>query len=120
LHNRADRVGALMRKEISDIIFNEIKDPRVDKLCTTVTHVEVSKDLRHSTVKISVRGGEEKSIEVMEGLENAKGFIRQEISKRIRLRYTPEIRLVLDHSIDYIMEIDELLREVSDDIKEPE
>lgn len=111
-YRRADRVAALIKREISDIIHTEIKDPRVDKLYTTVTQVEVSKDLSYATVKISVMGNEEKSKKVMQGLESAKGYIRTEIGKRVRLRHTPEIRFLLDHSIDHIIKVDELLREI--------
>lgn len=116
-YKRSDRVGSLIKEEVSDIILNEIKDPRVDKLCTTVMEVEISNDLRNANIKISVRGNEEKTQKVMQGLESAKGYIRREIGRRIRLRNTPEIRFVLDHSIDYIMEVDELLREVEEDIE---
>lgn len=119
-YKRADRVGPLLRKEISDIILNEISDPRVDKLCTTVTQVELSDNLKNANIKISVRGDEKKSKQIMQGLESAKGYIRRQIGKRIQLRNTPQIRFVLDHSIDYIIEIDELLREVSEDIQPEE
>lgn len=115
-YKRADRVSSLIKEEISDIILNEVNDPRIDKLCTTVMGVEISDDLRNANIKISVRGDEEKSQKVMKGLESAKGYIRREIGNRINLRIVPEIRFELDHSIDYIIEVNELLREVEEDL----
>lgn len=111
-YKRSDRVSSLLKEEVSDIILNELKDPRIDGLRTTVMDAEISDNLRNATIKISVRGDEEKSKRVMQGLESAKGYIRREIGQRIRLRITPEIRFVLDHSIDYIMQVDKLLRQV--------
>ena len=108
-YKRVDRVGALMQREISEIIHRQVKDPRVGSC--SVTRVDVSDDLRHSKVRISVLGDEEQCQLTMAGLENAAGFIRREIGKRLSLRHTPEIRFVLDKSVDHILTVDRLLKE---------
>jgi ribosome-binding factor A len=114
-YKRTDRIGALMQREISDILQRQIKDTRVG-FCT-VTHVEVSNDLRHAKVRVSVMGDETQCQNSMTGLENAAGFIRREIGQRLSLRYTPEIRFIRDKSVDYILTIDKLLKgiETEDD-----
>jgi ribosome-binding factor A len=111
-YKRTDRIGALMQREISDILQNQIKDPRVG-FCT-VTHVEVSADLRHSKVHVSVMGDENQCQTSMAGLENAAGFIRREIGQRLSLRYTPEIRFIRDKSVDHILNVDKLLKEIKE------
>jgi len=109
-YKRTDRISALMQREISDILQNEIKDPRVG-FCT-VMNVEVSADLRHAKVHVSIMGDEAKCQSSMAGLENAAGFIRREIGQRLSLRYTPEIRFIRDKSVDYILTVDKLLKEI--------
>jgi ribosome-binding factor A len=109
-YKRTDRIGALMQREISDILQREIKDPRVG-FCT-VTHVEVSSDLRHAKVHVSIMGDETQCQSSMTGLKNAAGFIRREIGQRLALRYTPEIRFIQDKSTDYILTVDKLLKEI--------
>ncbi|GIM47843.1 ribosome-binding factor A [Collibacillus ludicampi] len=107
---RVNRVGEQIKKEISDIIQNELKDPRIGFV--TVTSVEASGDLQHARIFISVMGSEEQRRETLQALERAKGFIRSEIGKRIRLRLTPELSFHLDTSIDYSEKIMEKLREI--------
>ncbi|HIE27245.1 TPA: 30S ribosome-binding factor RbfA [Candidatus Poribacteria bacterium] len=109
-YKRTDRIGALMQREISDILQRQIKDPRVG-FCT-VTHVEVSNDLRHAKVRVSIMGDENQRQNSMAGLKNAAGFIRREIGQRLSLRYTPEIRFIRDKSVDYILTVDKLLKEI--------
>lgn len=109
---RVQRVGEQIKKEMSDIIQNELKDPRIGFV--TVTSVEASGDLQHAKIFISVLGPEEQRQETLQALEKAKGFIRSEIGRRIRLRLTPEISFHLDTSIDYSEKIMEKLREIKD------
>ena len=106
---RIDRLRGTLKKELSDIIRNRVKDPRVRFV--TVTDVEISKDLRHVKVYVSVLGSDEDRTACLEGLTRALGFIRGEMGRRIRLRYTPEMVLQYDKSIDAGMEIDRLLKE---------
>ncbi len=104
---RVHRVAEQMKKEMSDIIEHRIKDPRVGFV--TVTGVDVTGDLQDATVYISVLGDDQKKTATLEGLAKAKGFIRSEIGKRIRLRKTPEIQFKFDQSVEYGNHIDQLI-----------
>lgn len=107
---RAKRVREAMRAEISDIIRNEIKDPRIGFV--SVTSVEVSRDLRHARVYISVLGGDEERRATLAALEGARGFIRGEVGRRLRLRFAPELVFRADDSIAHGAEISRLLAEI--------
>ena len=106
---RTGRVREEIKKEASDII-RKLKDPRVGFV--TVTDVEVSGDLRHVKIFVSVYGDEASKRATMEALDRATGFVRTEIGKRIRLRHTPEIQFHFDESIARGARIIELLSEV--------
>ncbi len=112
-NRRQDRVSALIQRELSQVIQRDVKDPRV-AFCT-VTHVEVSSDLKYVDVKVSVIGGNEQKENTLIGLKSAAGFLRREISKRLSLRYSPELRFSLDDSVDHLMKIDGLLKEIDNE-----
>src|SRR5690606_18592629 len=103
---RTGRVREEIKKEASDII-RRLKDPRIGFV--TVTDVEVSNDLRHVKVFVSIYGDEPAKNGTMEALRKATGFVRTEIGKRIRLRHTPEIHFEFDESIARGARIFELL-----------
>lgn len=107
---RVGRVGEQLKKEISDIIQNELKDPRVGFV--TVTDVEMTGDLQIAKVYVSVLGSDEQKTESLKALRNATGFIRSEVGRRIRLRLTPELIFELDTSLDYSTRIQEVLRDI--------
>ncbi len=109
--HRSGRLKETMKEEISDIIRKEMKDPRIDDL-TTITGVEVTKDLRHAKVYASVYGDEQKQLDAIRGLQSAAGFIRTELARRIRLRHTPELTFHLDTSIAHGARISELINQV--------
>lgn len=113
LNIRAKQVGEQMKKELSDIISRKIKDPRVGFV--TVTDVEVTGDLQQAKVFISVLGDDKQKEESLIGLTKAKGFIRSEIGRRIRLRKTPEILFEFDESIDYGNHIETLIHQLHKD-----
>jgi len=94
---RPERLAEAIKKEISEMLREELKDPRIGFV--TITSVEVSKDLRYATVYASVLGSAKEQKSTIEALSKAQGYIRSELGKRIRLRFTPEIRFELDHSI---------------------
>ena len=94
---RADRVGDQIRAELADIIHRKIKDPRVGFM--TVTRVEVSDDLKHAKVFFSILGDEAMRKETLKGLKSAAHFIRGELGRRLKLRYTPEVVFLFDESI---------------------
>ena len=108
------RVNGEVQRELSSIIQNEIKDPRIPVM-TSVVKVEVAPDLKTCKAYISVMGDEETKKGAIEGLKSAEGFIKNRIAKVINLRNTPEIRFILDESIEYginmMQKIDELSKE---------
>lgn len=105
------RVNQAVQRELSNIIRNEVKDPRVG-IMTSVTAVDVATDLKTCKVYISILGNEEEKAETMKALEKAEGFIRRSLAANLNLRNTPEIRFVEDDSIEYGVNISELIDKV--------
>ncbi|GIQ68598.1 30S ribosome-binding factor RbfA [Xylanibacillus composti] len=108
---RVGRVGEQIKKELSHIIQNELKDPRVGFI--TVTGVDVTNDLSQAKVYLSVMGSDEEKADTLKALEKAVGFIRSELGKRVRMRHTPELLFKFDSSIDYGSRIEELLQNLN-------
>nr|WP_156778831.1 30S ribosome-binding factor RbfA [Clostridium formicaceticum] len=96
---RVSRLNEEMKKYISDIIRNELRDPRISPL-TSIIAVDVTRDLRYGTVYISVLGNETEKQETIKALEKSAGYVRREVGKKIKTRYTPEIIFKLDESIE--------------------
>ena len=111
---RGGRINEEVRREISNIIQNEIKDPRLTAM-VSVTNVKVTKDLRYAKVFVSIfaKNDEEKNNSFV-ALKNASGYIRKEIGQRIYLRYNPQIIFELDESINYGMHIEKLIQKVKE------
>ncbi len=107
--NRVRRVAEQIKKDVSQIIGAEIKDPRVASI-TSVTDVELSRDLRYASVYVSIYGTDMEKEETLQTLVRASGFIRGEIGRRVRLRYTPEISFYLDKSIEYGAHIEGVIK----------
>ena len=97
--DRTNRISEEMKKEISSVIQNELKDPRLPQMISVIS-ADVTKDLRYAKVRISVLGSEDDKKNALQGLKSAAGFIRREIGHRMQLRYTPEILFELDSSIE--------------------
>ncbi len=108
--DRTDRISEEMKKEVSTIIQNELKDPRLPKMIS-VTAAEVTRDLRYAKIFISVLGDESDKKNAIQGLKSAAGFIRREIGQRLKLRYTPEILFELDNSIERGVYLNKLINE---------
>lgn len=108
---RVGRVGEQIKKELSQILQTELKDPRVGFI--TVTGVDVTSDLSQAKVFLSVFGTEQQKEDSLKAVARATGFIRSELGKRIRLRLTPELEFQLDASIEYGSRIDELLNKLN-------
>lgn len=94
------RINSEMQKELSRIISREIKDPRISPMTSVVT-VEVAPDLKTCKAYISVLGTEEEQNDTVAGLKSAHGYIKRELARSINLRNTPDIRFILDQSIEY-------------------
>lgn len=106
--NRLDRISEEVKREVSNIIQNELKDPRLPAL-VSVTMVNVTKDLKYAKVYVSVLGNEEEKKNAISGLKSAAGFIRREVGHRVQMRYTPEIHFELDDSIEHGAYISKLI-----------
>jgi ribosome-binding factor A len=106
---RSEKVADLVQKEVSQMLVRSIKDPRIGFV--TITRVNVSEDCRFAKIYFSVAGTLEDRERSKKGLESAKGYIRKELGRRIRLRYTPEIMFQFDPSIEYAIHMEELIQE---------
>ena len=97
---RVQRVAALIRKETSELLIHGIRDERVHQGMVSITEVEVSGDLQHCRIFVSVFGEQAQKDEVMDGLEAARGFLRGELGRRLQMRRAPEIVFKLDLGIE--------------------
>ncbi len=109
--HRVERLQELIKEELGSILQREIKDPRVG--FASITAVRVSNDKSHVKIYISVLGDEQQKQDTMAGLESAKGFIRREIGRRVRLRHTPEIHFYPDTSLEEGMRVISLLNQIN-------
>ncbi|GBF11283.1 30S ribosome-binding factor RbfA [Tepidibacillus infernus] len=110
---RIGRVGEQIKKEISQLIQYDLKDPRIGFV--TITGVEVTGDFSQATIYLSIMGQEDEVKESIKALEKAKGFLRSELGKRIRLRHTPELIFKVDQSIAYGSKIEKLLQDIKEE-----
>ena len=113
---RIEKIQELMKQEISQIILQELKDPRIGFV--TVTQVEVTRDLSIAKVFVSIMGNDKQIEDTWNGLSSSLGFIRREVGHRIRLRVTPELKFVLDKSLDYSDHIQKLLLQIEKEQKQ--
>lgn len=109
---RNSRLSEEIKRTIGSIIQNGLKDPRVPML-TSVTDVEVTKDLKYAKVFISVYGESDIKNKCLEGLRSSSGFIRREIGASIKMRHIPELIFELDNSIEYGLHISKILNEIN-------
>ncbi len=109
------RINGEVQKELSNIIREEVKDPRIHPV-TSVVAAEVAPDLKHCKVYISVLGDEQAQKDTMAGLKSAEGYIRTQLAKTVNLRNTPELTFVLDQSIEYGVNMSKLIDSVNKDI----
>ena len=107
---RTDRIASEIMREAERIIREDVSDPRTDCMFS-VTHVDVTRDLRYAKVYISIYE-EEKRAPMMKALNSAAGFIRHNLGRRVQLRYTPELLFELDTTIEYGVHIASLINEV--------
>ena len=114
---KSTRINGEVQRELSNIIRGEIKDPRINPL-TSVVAVEVAPDLKTCKAYISVLGDEESQAKTLAGLKSAEGFIRSKLAKTVNLRNTPEIRFVLDQSIEYGVKMSKMIDEITKDIRD--
>lgn len=111
---RVKRLSEEIKKIVSNIIRNELRDPRIAPM-TSVVEVDVTRDLRYVNIYISVLGSEKEKEDTMEGLVKASGFIRREIGQKIKARYTPEVIFKLDESIEKGIYMYNVITKVNED-----
>ena len=114
-NNRTRRIAEEIRKIVSTMLINGIKDPRINSL-VSVTDVEVTSDLSYAYIYVSRLGGDEES--TLDGLKSACGYIRREVGKNIKIRHTPEIIFKIDDSLLKGMYMDELIKKVNNGYKD--
>jgi ribosome-binding factor A len=113
---RPDRVSEAIREAVAMFLTEGVKDPRVKGL-VTVTGVDVTRDLRHARVHVSIMGTEAEKKETMEGLASVAGHLRAKLGRTLRLRVTPELDFRYDASIAHAARIDSLLEQIRTDDK---
>lgn len=106
------RINGEVLRVLAEVIRSEIKDPRINPM-TSVVSVEVAPDLKTCKAWISVLGNEESQKDTLAGLRSAEGFIRNQLARRINLRNTPEIRFILDQSIEYGVNMSKMIDDVN-------
>lgn len=109
-YSRAEKLSGELKKTISEIIQNDLKDPRIGFV--TITQVKVSADLRHVKVYFSVLGSDKDKKGTIIGLERATNFIRRVVAKEIKLRFVPEIVFKFDETHEYEQRVNELLERI--------
>ena len=113
------RINGEVQKELSKLITTEIKDPRISPW-TSVVAVEVAPDLKTAKVYVSVLGNEEVQQDTLRGLKSAAPFMRSQLAKSINLRNTPELKFVMDQSIEYGVNMSKLINDVNKDLQDKE
>ena len=117
-NRRVSKVASLMKREISMMLLQDIKDDRVGAGMVSITAVEVSGDLQHAKVFVSIYGSEEARTETMEGLRASQGFVRRTLGQRVRLRRSPEVLFIEDRSLEQGDRMINMINQL--DIKESE
>ncbi len=110
-YKRSEKVGEAVHEIISELLIKGLKDPRIGFV--TVTGVKITDDLHLATVYYSVVGSEDEKKATEKGLNSAKGFIRKEMGRNLRLRYVPDIIFEYDNSLDYGQRIENILNEIT-------
>lgn len=110
---RVAKVAASIRREVSQMLINGIKDDRVGAGMVSVTDVDVAGDLQHAKIFVSIYGTEEAKAETMAGLRAAEGFVRHELGKRMKLRRTPEVTFKEDRSFELASNVLNVLNQLS-------
>ena len=110
MYDRIDSVNSLLKREISRIITSDVKDPRLSSM-TSVVSVETSRNLQNSTVYVTIMGEREEKQKTLKGLRSDGGFIQRTLRKNLDLRTIPNIRFMVDDSLDRAKQISDLLDE---------
>lgn len=112
MSRRTERVNDLLREELSQLLREELNDPRIAGILT-VTRVDVSPDLRRAVAYASVLGTPDERASTMAALDNARPYLRRELSRRLTLRYTPEVVFVADTTMEEAQQLTDLMRQTA-------
>jgi ribosome-binding factor A len=112
MSHRIERVNTLIRREISELIQQELKDPRLDEFIA-VTEVDTSADLKYAKIYVSSMAGQQDEEKIIGALKSAAGFLRTALANKLQLRYTPELHFFWDNSIEHGDKILRLIDEVT-------
>ena len=115
---RVDRVAALIRKETSELLINGIRDERVHQGMVSITNVEVSGDLQHCKIFVSIFAEQEVRRDVLDGLKAASGYLRGELGRRLQMRRAPEVVFQLDRGLEKGTSVLGLLNRLEDERQE--
>jgi len=110
---RSDKVSGLIQQVLSEILQKGIKDPRLKM--TTITNVQMSRDLRVARIYFATSGGEKSVEEVTRGFKSARGFVKRSLAGKLGLRYMPELKFFYDDSFDYGDHINKILKSIEKD-----
>jgi len=111
MNQRIKRLEEDLKRILSDIIRNELKDPGLSRM-VTISNLTLTRDLKHAKIYLSIYGNEEEIKNTLAILEKSTGYLRKEIGKRIRIRYAPELHFELDKSIEYGIRITEIINKI--------
>ena len=117
-YQRSDRVADIIRREVSDILFREVKDPRLSFI--TITSVDLGKDLRNAKIYYTSLKEAEELEEIKKGLKKAVGFVQRKLGKRVHLRYLPQLSFVYDSSLKHGSHMDSIFRKINEELSEKE
>lgn len=111
-NNRQIRINDEIMRETATIIRTELKDPRIASM-VSVTKADTTADLKYCKIYVSVLGTDKQKADTLEGLKSCSGFIRKELARRINLRNTPELKFIIDDSLDISFKMDELIKKAN-------
>jgi ribosome-binding factor A len=111
-HTRIDRLGDMIKREVSEILLREVKDPRVAMV--TITHAAVTSDLKQAKVFFSTLKTGPELDDTITGLERAAGFVQRRLAERIRIRYVPHLSFLFDDSLAQAAHMDQLFRDLEE------
>ena len=114
MSRRTERVNDMLREEISDLLRSDLDDPRIGGI-VTVTHVDVSPELRHALAYVSVLGSDEERESTLKALDHARPYLRRELSRRLTLRYTPDVAFLSDTSMAEAQVMTDLMRKTAEE-----
>jgi ribosome-binding factor A len=111
--HRPERVAEAIRQTVAAFLTSNVRDPRVGFV--TVTAVDVSGDLAHARIRVSVMGSDDEKVKSLEGLTSAARFLRAQLARELHLRITPELRFELDRGLEHALRIDRVLKRLKED-----